>query len=44
VRKIYRPKSGGNIHRNENAVLGFAAGIRASKLRSGTLGMMSIAI
>jgi len=43
VRRIYRPTSGGNIHRNPTAVLGFAAGICTSKLPSDTLGMMSIA-
>jgi hypothetical protein len=43
VRRIYRPTSGENIHRNPNAVLGFAACIRTSELRSNTLGMMSTA-
>jgi hypothetical protein len=43
VRRICRPTGGGNIHRNPNAVLGVATGMRTSKLRSGTLGMMSIA-
>jgi hypothetical protein len=43
VRRIYRSSNGGIIHRNPNAVLGFAACIRTSKLSLNTFGMMSIA-